>query len=101
MIQVRKVIEHVYEKVLGQGSDAGSQAAGSNASQEKEPDKEEELSSIAEERVELLCSDQVQIVLWKTSMMLLVLTFLNHVLHKRSFTAFHLRSTFSFHLLIN
>ncbi|XP_025091366.1 WD repeat-containing protein 48-like isoform X2 [Pomacea canaliculata] len=59
MIQVRKVIEHVYEKVLGQGSDAGSQAAGSNASQEKEPDKEEELSSIAEERVELLCSDQV------------------------------------------
>lgn len=63
MIQVRKVIEHVYEKVLGQGSDAGSQAAGSNASQEKEPDKEEELSSIAEERVELLCSDQVQFVL--------------------------------------
>ncbi|KAK7502882.1 hypothetical protein BaRGS_00005831 [Batillaria attramentaria] len=60
MIQVRKVIEHVYEKVLGQGSDAGSQAAASNTSQEKEPDtKEEDLSSVAEERVELLCSDQV------------------------------------------
>ena len=62
MIQVRKVIEHVYEKVLGQGSDAGSQAAASNASQEKEPEKDEDLSTVAEERVELLCSDQVMLV---------------------------------------
>ncbi|KAL8578817.1 WD repeat-containing protein 48 [Nucella lapillus] len=59
MIQVRKVIEHVYEKVLGQGSDTGSQAAASNASQEKEAEKDEDLSTVAEERVELLCSDQV------------------------------------------
>ncbi|XP_048249973.1 WD repeat-containing protein 48-like [Haliotis rufescens] len=59
MIQVRKVIEHVYEKVLGQGSDAGSQTANSNGGQEKEGEKEEDLSSIAEEKVELTCNDQV------------------------------------------
>lgn len=59
MINVRKVIEHVYEKVLGQGSDAGSQATNSN-SHEKEAEKEEEPSSgAAEERVELLCNDVV------------------------------------------
>uniref|UniRef100_A0A0B6ZUX5 Uncharacterized protein n=1 Tax=Arion vulgaris TaxID=1028688 RepID=A0A0B6ZUX5_9EUPU len=59
MINVRKVIEHVYEKVLGQGSDAGSQAANSST-HEKEPEKEEEPSSCAaEERVELLCNDVV------------------------------------------
>lgn len=28
-LQIRKVIEHVYEKVIGNGSDAGSSAAGS------------------------------------------------------------------------
>lgn len=61
MINVRKVIEHVYEKVLGQGSDAGSQAANSN-SHEKEAEKEEEpvSSAAAEERVELLCNDSVR-----------------------------------------
>lgn len=58
MIQVRKVIEHVYEKVLGQGSDAGSQAANSG-NQEKSEDMEDS-SAIAEEKVELLCNDQVQ-----------------------------------------
>ena len=62
MLQVRKVIEHVYEKVMGQGSDAGSQTAGGNSttSQEKsEGEKDEDLASIAEEKVELLCNDQV------------------------------------------
>ncbi|KAL3891526.1 hypothetical protein ACJMK2_003786 [Sinanodonta woodiana] len=54
MIQVRKVIEHVYEKVLGQGSDAGSQAA---ANGNEKPEEGEE--SVAEEKVELLCNDQV------------------------------------------
>ena len=29
MLQVRKVIEHLYEKVIGQGSDGGSQTTGS------------------------------------------------------------------------
>ena len=60
MLQIKKVIEHVYEKVMGQGSDTGSQTAGGNSSQERsETDKEEDLSSIAEEKVELLCNDQV------------------------------------------
>ena len=74
MIQVRKVIEHVYEKVLGQGSDAGSQAAASNASQEKEAEKDEDLSSVAEERVELLCSDQVTLGIPLVEFMYLVFT---------------------------
>lgn len=57
MIQVRKVIEHVYEKVLGQGSDAGSQAATNGAGERT--DDSEDISAIAEEKVELLCNDQV------------------------------------------
>ena len=69
MLQVRKVVEHVYEKVMGQGSDAGSQTAGgggagstANSTGDKsETEKEEDLSSIAEEKVELLCNDQVRI----------------------------------------
>ncbi|KAH3711314.1 hypothetical protein DPMN_070819 [Dreissena polymorpha] len=61
MIQVRKVIEHVYEKVLGQGSDAGSQApsSGGGPSGDK-ADEGEDISAIAEEKVELLCNDQVR-----------------------------------------
>ena len=59
MIQVRKVIEHVYEKVLGQGSDAGSQTA-NNASQDRSEDNEDS-SVVAEEKVEPLCNDQVNI----------------------------------------
>jgi WD repeat-containing protein 48 len=75
MLQVRKVIEHVYEKVMGQGSDAGSQtAAGASSSgagagaggssstattERSEAEKEEDLSSIAEEKVELLCNEQL------------------------------------------
>ncbi|XP_064653169.1 WD repeat-containing protein 48-like isoform X2 [Lineus longissimus] len=62
VLQVRKVIEHVYEKVMGQGSDAGSQTAGgnnSNSQEKSETEKEEDIASIAEEKVELLCNDQV------------------------------------------
>ena len=66
MLQVRKVIEHVYEKVMGQGSDGGSQTAGTPAagggSQTEKSEtnyKEEEMSSIADDKVELLCNDQV------------------------------------------
>lgn len=54
MLQVRKVIEHVYEKGLGQGSETGSQSAG----QDRTDDKDED-STVAEEKVELLCNDQV------------------------------------------
>ena len=68
MLQVRKVIEHVYEKVMGQGSDAGSQTAAgtgggnstANSTQERsETEREEDISSIAEEKVELLCNEQL------------------------------------------
>lgn len=59
MIQVRKVIEHVYEKVMGQGSDTGSQTA-NNSTQDK-GEESEDLAAIAEEKVELLCNDQVNI----------------------------------------
>jgi len=57
MLQVRKVIEHVYEKVIGQGSE-GNQM--SNGQVEKtETDKDDEMSSVADEKVELLCNDQI------------------------------------------
>ena len=59
MIQVRKVIEHVYEKVLGQGSDAGSQTANSNHEKSDGEKDSEDVTSIAEEKVEILCNDQV------------------------------------------
>ena len=59
MIQVRKVIEHVYEKVMGQGSDAGSQTA-NNSAQDRGEDSED-LAAIAEEKVELVCNDQVRL----------------------------------------
>ncbi|GIY83902.1 WD repeat-containing protein 48 [Caerostris darwini] len=63
MLQIRKVVEHVYEKIMGAGSDAGSQTAsqsGGSGGQEKcESEKDEERTSIAEEKVELLCQDQV------------------------------------------
>ena len=85
MSQVRKVIEHIYEKILGQGSEAGSQAGGngttgnnnstsgapsgggatnsapnstSGAGDKSDVDMED-MSSIAEEKVELLCNDQI------------------------------------------
>jgi len=64
MLQVRKVIEHLYEKVIGQGSDGGSQAAGPSAANVgsahvDKTDRDDDLSSIADEKVELLCNDQV------------------------------------------
>ncbi|XP_049836290.1 WD repeat-containing protein 48 [Schistocerca gregaria] len=56
-IQVRKVAEHVYEKVLGAGSESGS-VAGPSSPSGTDPERQE-TGSIAEERVELLCNDQV------------------------------------------
>lgn len=89
MLPVRKVIEHVYERVMGGGSsESGSQtntpstgqdkatanhdstnlanttdssrptSAGSQANQTEQ----EERISTAEEKVELLCQDQVSLV---------------------------------------
>ncbi|XP_058801534.1 WD repeat-containing protein 48 [Phymastichus coffea] len=65
-IQVRKVAEHVYDKVLGAGSDTGSVAGGGNtvsggspAGDRANTDSNADNSSLAEEKVELLCNDQV------------------------------------------
>ncbi|KAK8721181.1 hypothetical protein OTU49_012890 [Cherax quadricarinatus] len=55
-IQIRKVQEHVYEKVLGVGSDAGSTTNNNN---DRGSDDKAETASIAEERVQLLCNDKV------------------------------------------
>ncbi len=72
MLQVRKVIEHVYEKMIGQGSDAGSHsgsqtAANSSANSgagsqhdKSETEKEEDILSMAEDKIELLCNDEVR-----------------------------------------
>ena len=62
MLQIRKVIEHVYEKVMGQGSDGGSQTAGGTGTTNtmEKSDRDEEMASLADEKVELLCNDQVQ-----------------------------------------
>lgn len=64
-IQVRKVAEHVYDKVLGAGSDSGSVtggntvSSGSPAGDRTNTDSNADNSSLAEEKVELLCNDQV------------------------------------------
>ena len=73
-LQIRKVIEHVYEKVICNGSEAGSSNAGSPTGggggnshdrhdRERERDQHaagnDDSGSLAEERVELLCNDQV------------------------------------------
>ena len=73
-LQIRKVIEHVYEKVMCAGSDAGSQAGsptqegherGSHAQSHQQHSRsasqggEGDNSSLAEDRVELLCNDQI------------------------------------------
>ncbi|XP_023246639.1 WD repeat-containing protein 48 isoform X2 [Copidosoma floridanum] len=64
-IQVRKVAEHVYDKVLGTGSDSGSVAGGNTVSgglpagDHANSNANADNSSLAEEKVELLCNDQV------------------------------------------
>lgn len=55
-IQMHKVAEHVYEKVLG--PDTGSVAVSSN-SPGVERSEDQDNGSLAEEKVELLCNDQV------------------------------------------
>ena len=66
MILVRKVIEHVYDKMLGQSSDTNSQMtagnntnSASNKQEKSEQEHDEDWSSTAEEKIELLCNDQV------------------------------------------
>ena len=60
MLPVRKVIEHMYEKVVGNENNSNS---GNHADKEQAgPPSEEELEefgALAEARVELLCHEQV------------------------------------------
>jgi len=58
-LQIRKVIEHVYEKVMNGGSEGGSGAGTPTGERHGDTGRQEreESSSMAEERVELLCND--------------------------------------------
>ena len=49
MLQIRKVIEHVCEKVIGQSYDLGT----------GDKMEEEEAGLVGDEKVEILCNDQV------------------------------------------
>uniref|UniRef100_A0A8C1I3R3 WD repeat-containing protein 48 n=1 Tax=Cyprinus carpio carpio TaxID=630221 RepID=A0A8C1I3R3_CYPCA len=58
MLQVRKVMEHVYEKIIN--IDTESQTTSSSANDKLgEQEKEEDVAVIAEEKIELMCLDQV------------------------------------------
>lgn len=58
MLQVRKVMEHVYEKIIN--LDSESQTSGSAGEKPSEQKEEEDVSVLAEEKIELLCQDQVK-----------------------------------------
>uniref|UniRef100_A0A8B9HPK9 WD repeat-containing protein 48 n=1 Tax=Astyanax mexicanus TaxID=7994 RepID=A0A8B9HPK9_ASTMX len=57
MLQVRKVMEHVYEKIIN--LDSESQTGGSAGEKPSEQKEEEDMAVLAEEKIELLCQDQV------------------------------------------
>ncbi|XP_026097411.1 WD repeat-containing protein 48-like isoform X1 [Carassius auratus] len=57
MLQVRKVMEHVYEKIIN--LDSESQTGASSAEKPSEQKEEEDMAVLAEEKIELLCQDQV------------------------------------------
>ncbi len=60
MLHVRKVIEHVYEKVVG-NENSGNSGNHTDKEQAGPPSEEEleEFGALAEARVELLCHEQV------------------------------------------
>uniref|UniRef100_A0A8C1KTV7 WD repeat-containing protein 48 n=1 Tax=Cyprinus carpio TaxID=7962 RepID=A0A8C1KTV7_CYPCA len=58
MLQVRKVMEHVYEKIIN--LDTESQTTSSSANDKPgEQEKEEDVAIVAEEKIELMCLDQL------------------------------------------
>lgn len=60
MLQVRKVMEHVYEKIIN--LDNESQTTSSSANDKPgEQEKEEDMAMLAEEKIELMCQDQVSV----------------------------------------
>ncbi|OAD54119.1 WD repeat-containing protein 48 [Eufriesea mexicana] len=91
-IQIRKVAEHVCDKVLGAGSDSGSVAGtgntvsgGSPAGDRTNTDSNADNSSLAEEKVELLCNDQVL----DPSMDLRTVRLLHFILWQLTLPSFH------------
>ncbi|RXM99027.1 WD repeat-containing protein 48 [Acipenser ruthenus] len=58
MLQVRKVMEHVYEKIINLDNESQITSA-SNNEKPGEQEKEEDIAVLAEEKIELLCQDQV------------------------------------------
>lgn len=59
MLQVRKVMEHVYEKIIN--LDNESQTTSSSANDKPgEQEKEEDMAMLAEEKIELMCQDQAR-----------------------------------------
>ncbi len=50
-------MEHVYEKIIN--LDSESQTGGSAAEKPSEQKEEEDMAVLAEEKIELLCQDQV------------------------------------------
>ncbi|KAK9395790.1 WD repeat-containing protein 48-like [Crotalus adamanteus] len=58
MLQVRKVMEHVYEKIINLDNES-QMTSSSNNEKAGEQEKEEDITVLAEEKIELLCQDQV------------------------------------------
>ncbi|KAG2458127.1 WDR48 protein, partial [Polypterus senegalus] len=61
MLQVRKVMEHVYEKIINLDNESQTTSS-SNNEKPGEQEKEEDIAVLAEEKIELLCQDQASIV---------------------------------------
>lgn len=73
MLQVRKVMEHVYEKIIN--LDSESQTGGSTGEKPSEQKEEEDMAVLAEEKIELLCQDQVLQHHTNTNAVLLIQSF--------------------------
>uniref|UniRef100_A0A6I8RD51 WD repeat-containing protein 48 n=1 Tax=Xenopus tropicalis TaxID=8364 RepID=A0A6I8RD51_XENTR len=58
MLQVRKVMEHVYEKIINVDTESQTTSS-SNNEKPGEQEKEEDIAVLAEEKIELLCQDQI------------------------------------------
>ncbi|ELV14174.1 WD repeat-containing protein 48 [Tupaia chinensis] len=57
-VDVRKVMEHVYEKIINLDNESQTTSS-SNNEKPGEQEKEEDIAVLAEEKIELLCQDQV------------------------------------------
>uniref|UniRef100_A0AAZ3RTJ6 WD repeat-containing protein 48 n=1 Tax=Oncorhynchus tshawytscha TaxID=74940 RepID=A0AAZ3RTJ6_ONCTS len=60
MLQVRKVMEHVYEKIINLDTESQTTASSLAANDKPgETEKDEDMALMAEEKIELICQDQV------------------------------------------